>query len=85
MLVHSIHAGFNHYSYSQTGCKLMFFTEYGMRHVIATVVCCMLFYAYYGLHYGFDSVNAKLSTWGVGWLLLLLASIEGLFGMVPAM
>jgi len=85
MLSSSLHAGHNVYTYSQTGCKLLFYTEYGTRHVITALVCSMLAYAYYGLHHGFESVSGRLNTAGMGWIILFLAAVQGLFGMVPAM
>jgi len=85
MLSSSLHSGHNTYSYSQTGCKMLFYTEYGTRHVITALVCSMVAYAYYGLHHGFESVSGKLGTLGMGWLLLGMAALQGLFGMVPAM
>ena len=30
-----LHSGHGVYHFSQSGCKLLFFTDYGMRHVIA--------------------------------------------------
>ena len=45
----------------------------------------MLAYAYYGLHHGFESVSGRLNTAGMGWIILSLAAVQGLFGMVPAM
>jgi len=85
MLSSSLHSGHNTYSYSQTGCKMLFYTEYGTRHVITTLVGGLVSYAYYGLHHGFDSVSGRMGTLGMGWILLGLAAVQGLFGMVPAM
>eukprot|EP00092_Neocalanus_flemingeri_P031052 GFUD01033732.1.p1 GENE.GFUD01033732.1~~GFUD01033732.1.p1 ORF type:complete len:321 (+),score=59.67 GFUD01033732.1:139-1101(+) len=85
ILSHSLHAGHNTFSYSQTGCKLMFYTDHGTRHVITALVCGLVAYAYYGLHHGFESVNGRLGSLGMGWVLLGLAALQGLFGMVPAM
>ena len=81
----SLHAGHNYYNFSQTGCKLLFYTEYGTRHVITFLVCSMLAYAYYGLHHGFESVAGKVKSVGMGWIILILAAVQGLFGMVPSM
>jgi len=85
MLSSSLHSGHNYYYYSQTGCKMLFYTEYGTRHVITALVMGMVSYAYYGLHHGFDSVSGRMGTLGMGWILLGLAAVQGLFGMVPAM
>ena len=85
MLSSSLHSGHNYYYYSQTGCKMLFYTEYGTRHVVTALVCGLVSYGYYGLHHGFDSVSGRMGTLGMGWILLGLAAIQGLFGMVPAM
>ena len=85
MLSTSLHQGHNVYSYSQTGCKLLTYTTYGIHHVITALVCSLMAYAYYGLHHGFESVSARLSNVGFGWILLGLAAVQGIFGMVPAM
>ena len=45
----------------------------------------MLAYAYYGLHHGFESVAGKMKSIGMGWIILILAAVQGLFGMVPSM
>merc|ERR1711892_160978 len=85
MLSSSLHSGHNIYSYSQTGCKLMFYTEYGTRHVITGQVLSLLAYAYFGLHHGLESIDGKFTTAGWGWLILAMVAVQGLFGMVPAM
>jgi len=85
MLSSSLHSGHNTYYYSQTGCKMLFYTEYGTRHVITTLVMGFTAYGYYGLHHGFESVSGRMGTLGMGWILLGLAAVQGLFGMVPAM
>ena len=35
MTLQVLHSGHGVYHFSQSGCKLLFFTDYGMRHVIA--------------------------------------------------
>lgn len=85
MLSSSLHSGHKIFNYSQTGCKMLFYTEYGTRHVITFLLVGLLAYGHYGLHHGFESLDGKLRTAGMGWLLLLLMAVQGLFGMVPAM
>merc|ERR1712168_47737 len=85
MLSSSLHSGHNVFSYTQTGCKLLFYTEYGTRHVITALLLGLFTYCHYGLHHGFESIDGKLNTAGWGWLLLMVAAVQGLFGMVPAM
>ena len=62
----------------------MFFTEYGMRHVISMIVITAYLYAHVGLRHGFDSVDRKTKEW-FAWFIIFLVAVEGLFGMVPAM
>merc|ERR1719483_1860333 len=85
MLSTSLHSGHNIYSYTQTSCKLMFYTDYGTRHVLTTLVTGLVLLTLYGLHKGFDSVEQKMDQVGMGWIILGLFAIQGLFGMVPAM
>merc|ERR1712142_852201 len=61
MLSASLHKGHNVYSYSQTGCKLLIYTNFGIHHAITALVCSLMAYAYYGLHHGFESVSARLN------------------------
>jgi len=81
----ALHAGHGVYSYSQTGCKLMFYTDYGTRHVMTGLVLSLLTWAYFALHHGLDSVEGKVRNLSVGWMILAMVLVEGLFGMVPAM
>jgi len=85
MLASSLHSGHNVYSYSQTGCKLLFYTEYGMRHVITSLVVSLLAWAYWVTHHGLDSAEGLVRRLGTGYIILGLALVQGLFGMVPAM
>jgi len=84
MLSTAIHAGHGVFFYSQTGCKLMFFTEYGGRHVISFLVVSLYIYLHIGMRFGFESIDRKLRD-NVGWMVVLIMAVEGLFGMVPAM
>lgn len=81
-----LHSGHDVYSFSQTGCKLQFFTDYGMRNVITFLVVSFFLYAYLVLYKNFDPENldGKMRR-NYPWLIILMALIEGVFGMVPAM
>jgi len=83
MLTSSLHVGHNTYSYSQSSCKLMFYTEYGTRCLIAVVVLGIAGYAWLGLKQGFESVDGKMRD-NTGWLVLLAFALQGLFGIAPA-
>lgn len=85
MLSTALHSGHNIYSYSQTSCKLMFYTDYGTRHVVTTLAIGLVLLTLYGIDKGFDSVEEKMDQVGLGWISLALFAIQGLFGMVPAM
>ena len=41
-----LHSGHGHSDFSQSGCKLLFYTDYGMRHVVTFIVCSFFAYAY---------------------------------------
>lgn len=83
MFSSSLHVGHSVYSYTQSSCKLMFYTEYGTRSVIASLVVAITAYTYLGMHQGFESVDCKVKT-NMGWLVLLAFAIQGLFGIAPA-
>lgn len=81
---------------SQAGCKLMSYTIIGMSHVVTTLVFCLILYSWVGA--GLCSslpVFKKMSkmTFGdldsglrrhLGWFLLFIFALEGVFGMIPA-
>ena len=73
-----LHSGHGVSSFSQSGCKLLFFTDYGMRHVITFLVCCFFAWAYLVLFHRFepDNLDGKMRG-NVAWLILLLLAIEG--------
>ena len=71
------------YSYSQSSCKLMFYTEYGTRSLIACIIVSITAYSWVGLQQGFDSVDSKIRN-NMGWIILTAFAIQGLFGMAPA-
>eukprot|EP00088_Acartia_fossae_P015719 TRINITY_DN1867_c0_g1_i4.p1 TRINITY_DN1867_c0_g1~~TRINITY_DN1867_c0_g1_i4.p1 ORF type:complete len:372 (-),score=73.67 TRINITY_DN1867_c0_g1_i4:1133-2248(-) len=83
LLSAALHAGHGVYHYSQTSCKLMFYTEYGTRHTITFLVMSAYLYGHLGLRHGFQSVDRRLQE-NTGWLALLLLAIECVFGMAPA-
>jgi len=83
MFASSLHVGHNQYSYSQSSCKLMFYTEYGTRSLIAIVVLGIAGYAWMGLQRGFESLDGKMRD-NMGWLVVLAAALQGLFGIAPA-
>jgi len=63
----------------------MFYTDYGTRHVMTGLVLSLLAWSYFALHHGLDSVEGKVRNLSVGWMILAMVLVEGLFGMVPAM
>lgn len=85
MLSQVLHSGHSVYHFSQSGCKLLFFTDYGMRHVITFLVSSLFVYSYLILFHSFDteSLDRRMRN-NVAWLILLLFAIEGLFGITAA-
>lgn len=83
MFSSALHAGHGIYSYSQSSCKLMFYTEYGTRSLIACIIVSITAYSWVGLQQGFDSVDSKIRN-NMGWIILTAFAIQGLFGMAPA-
>jgi hypothetical protein len=83
MLASTLHSGHGVYSYSQTSCKLMFYTEYGTRNLIAFLVMAILGYSWMGVNHGFDSVDGKIRD-NMGWVVVVVFAVQGVFGIAPA-
>jgi len=73
-----LHSGHGVSAFSQSGCKLLFFTDYGMRHVITCLVLAIFAHSYLVLFHNFDPENLDGKMRGnIGWLILTLLAIEG--------
>lgn len=73
-----LHSGQGIYHFSQSGCKLLFYTDYGMRHVLALLVTLYLAYAYLVAFHSFDQENLdRRAREYVPWLIILLFAVEG--------
>ena len=57
----------------------------GTRHTVTALVLALLAYGYYGLLWGVESLQRRLDTAGLDWVLLALAAIQAVFGVAPAM
>lgn len=69
---------------SQSGCKLIAYTVTGMAHVISYILLALVIYAYFGLKSAdFTKMDASLKK-HLGWLILGLFALEGIFGLIPA-
>ena len=68
---------------SQSGCKLVAYTEYGIRHVEIVVLSLLVLYVWLAMRRQYD-LDDKIRS-NLAWLLLSLLAIEGVTGMVPAM
>lgn len=85
MLTQVLHAGHQVSHYSQTGCKLLFFTDYGMRHVVAVIVIVLVIYAWLVNFKGFNKEQLdNVARENVAWFILGMFAIEGVFGMPAA-
>ena len=69
---------------SQTGCKLVSYTQVGMTHVISCLILALVIYGYFGLKNSeFNELDISIRK-NLGWIFLAIFAIEGIFGMVPA-
>ncbi len=72
-------------NYSQSGCKLLFYTDFGVRHVILACLIAMGSYAWLITKAGFnkDQLDSRLRS-NLPWLIMLAFAIEAVFGIAPA-
>jgi len=81
---------------SQAGCKLMSYTLIGMAHVVTSLVFFLVLYSWIGAglfpslpfckkltKVSFGDLDSGLRR-HLGWFLLFIFALEGVFGMVPA-
>ena len=69
---------------SQTGCKLVSYTQIGMTHVISCLILALVIYGYFGLKKSeLNELDISIRK-NLGWIFLAIFAIEGIFGMVPA-
>ena len=73
-----LHSGHSIYHFSQSGCKLLFFTDYGMRHVIAYLVVCFFLHAYLVVFQNFDQDNldGRMRA-NIPWFIITIFLVEG--------
>ena len=80
-----LHAGHGISGFTQSGCKLSHFTEYGVRHVILSIVVFLITYAWLITKQNFNQEQVdKRVRHSLPWLILLAFAIEGVFGMPVA-
>jgi len=69
-------------SYTQSGCKLLHYTTYGMRHVILVIVISLIIYAWMITRHNFNQEQLdKRIRKNFAWLVMLAFAIEAVFGM----
>ena len=69
---------------SQSGCKLIAYTNFGMAHVISYLLLALVIYAYKGMKAAdFAHLDHGIKK-NLGWIVCTLFALEGVFGMVPA-
>ena len=69
-------------SYTQSGCKLLHYTTYGMRHVILVIVISLIIYAWMITRHNFNQEQLdKRIRKNFAWLIMLAFAIEAVFGM----
>lgn len=82
MTSHLLQAGHDFRSFTQSGCKLIHYTEYGIRHVILAILLGLILYAWLITKHNFNQEQVdKRVRRNLPWLILLAFAIEGLFGM----
>ena len=69
-------------SYTQSGCKLLHYTTYGMRHVILAIVISLIIYAWMITRHNFNQEQLdKRIRKNFAWLVMLAFAIEAVFGI----
>ena len=69
-------------SYTQSGCKLLHYTTYGMRHVILAIIISLIIYAWMITRHNFNQEQLdKRIRKNFAWLVMLAFAIEAVFGM----
>ena len=83
-ILHTGNHGITSY-YTQSSCKLMHYTTYGMRHVILAVVISLLIYAWLITRHNFnqEQLDKRIRS-NIAWLILLSFAIEAIFGIAVA-
>lgn len=77
-----IHEGHGYKSYTQSGCKLLHYTDYGIRMVIVAIILALVLYAWLITKHNFnqEQVDKRIRN-NLAWLILLSFAIEAVFGM----
>lgn len=80
-----LHLGHGISHYSQSGCKLLHYTDFGIRHVILSIVYYLAVYAWLITKQNFnqEQVDKKIRD-NVPWIIMLAFAIEAVFGIPVA-
>ncbi len=80
-----LYAGHNYRSFTQSGCKLLHYTEHGVKMVILSVILGLVLYAWLITKHNFnqEQVDKRIRN-NLAWLIILAFAIEGIFGMPVA-
>lgn len=69
---------------SQSGCKLIAYTNIGMSHVLSYLVAALVIYSWLGMKSSDFGYLDKAIRQHLGWLVVFTFALEGIFGMAPA-
>ena len=69
---------------TQTGCKMVSYTQIGMTHVISYLILALAMYGYLGSRKSeFFAIDIFIRK-NLGWIFCAVFAVEGIFGMIPA-
>jgi hypothetical protein len=80
-----LHAGHHVQYYTQSGCKILHYTDFGIRHVILANILALIIYAWLITRQNFnqEQVDRRIRD-NIAWIILLAFGIEAVFGMPAA-
>ena len=71
--------------YTQSGCKVLHYTTFGMRHVILAVIISLFTYAWIITRHNFNQEQLdKRIRENIAWLIIVAFVIEAIFGITVA-
>lgn len=84
-LTQLLHAGHDVAFYTQSGCKLLHYTKFGIKSVILAVIISLMLYAWLITRHNFnqEQVDKRIRHF-LPWLIMLCFGIEAVLGMPAA-
>lgn len=80
-----LYSGHDVHGFTQSGCKLLHYTEYGIRHLILCIILGLILYAWLITKQNFnqEQVDKKVRH-HLPWFILLAFALEAIFGIPVA-